>query len=312
MYLVTGGAGFIGSHVVDRLLARGDKVLCLDNLNDYYPAEVKLNNIQHQMNHPDFEFLRGDIRDAKLMKELHKYPIENIIHLAAMAGVRNSIAHPKLYEKVNVGGTMNMLNLAKDLSVKNFVFASSSSVYGNNKKVPFSESDNVDNPISPYAATKKAGELMAYTYHHLYHLPVSCLRFFTVYGPRGRPDMAPLKFTRLIDSGKPIEVYGDGTSQRDYTYIDDIVSGIIAASDIPHPYEIFNLGNNKPVRLDYFISLIERNLGKKAQIMHKPKQEGDVDITYADISKAESLLGYKPKVSIEEGIERLVRWHKGQ
>lgn len=312
MYLVTGGAGFIGSHVIDRLLARGDKVLCLDNFNDYYDPNIKFRNIERNLSHPDFELIRADIRDAQEIKKLGAYPIDMIIHLAAMAGVRNSIANPKLYGQVNVGGTINLLNLAKDINAKNFVFASSSSVYGNNKKVPFSETDNVDNPISPYAATKKAGELLAYTYHHLHHIPISCLRFFTVYGPRGRPDMAPLKFTQLIDSGNPIDVYGDGSSQRDYTYIDDIVSGIIAASDNPHDYEIFNLGNNKPIGLNYFISLIEKNLGKKANIIRKPKQEGDVDITYADISKAESLLGYKPKISIEEGIERLVKWHKEQ
>lgn len=310
MYLVTGGAGFIGSHVIDRLLARGDKVLCLDNFNDYYDPDVKFRNIEHNLSHPDFELVRADIRDALEIKKLGAYPIERIIHLAAMAGVRNSIMHPRLYEQVNVGGTVNMLDLAKDISVKNFIFASSSSVYGNSAEVPFSETQNVDNPISPYAATKKAGELLAYTYHHLHHFPVSCLRFFTVYGPRGRPDMAPLKFTRLIDSGEPIEVYGDGSSQRDYTYIDDIVSGVVAASDKPHDYGIFNLGGSDPVRLDYFISLIEKNLGKKADIVHKGRQEGDVDMTYADISKARSMIGYDPKVSIEEGIERLVKWHK--
>jgi UDP-glucuronate 4-epimerase len=313
MYLVTGGAGFIGSHVVDALLNRGEEVVCLDNFNSYYDPTLKEQNIAHNSANPNYHLHREDIREMdKLQYGLAQYPIKKIIHLAAVAGVRQSIDFPYATESTNFRGTLNILELAKSFNVDNFVFASSSSVYGNNSKVPFSETDNVDAPISPYAASKKAGELLCHTYHHLYGFPVSCMRFFTVYGPRGRPDMAPMKFTQLINAGMPIEQFGDGTSKRDYTYIDDIVSGVIAAADTPHDYEIFNLGNNSTVELDHLIACIENSLGKKANIIQKPMQAGDVDITYADISKAKSMLGYAPATNIEEGIEKMVKWYRKQ
>jgi len=248
----------------------------------------------------------------KTLEEIFKkHKIDKICHLAARAGVRPSISNPFLYQEVNVRGTLNMLELAKRFRTKNFVFGSSSSVYGNRKEGPFSEEDKVDFPISPYAATKRTGEELCFTYHHLYGLKVSCLRFFTVYGPRGRPDMAPLKFTKLIDAGDEIEVYGDGSTKRDYTYIDDIVLGIRAALDGDFDYEIFNLGNSNPVELDYFVSLIEKELGKKAKKKYVGKQLGDVEITFADLRKSERSLDYKPKVKIEEGIKKLVEWYRG-
>ncbi len=311
--LVTGGAGFIGSHVCDALLARGDQVICIDDFNDYYDPEIKEKNVSAHLNNLSFHLFKTDILDFKVMEKIFvDFTPDKVIHIAARAGVRPSITNPFLYEEVNIKGTLNLLELAKMFKIKNFIFSSSSSVYGNREKVPFSETDNVDFPISPYAATKRAGELFCYTFHHLYGLNVSCLRFFTVYGPRGRVDMAPLKFTSLIDKGEEIEIYGDGTSKRDYTYISDIVAGILAALDQNFAYEIFNLGNSQPVPLNYFVSLIENELGKKAKIKHVHQQQGDVEITYADISKSESLLGYRPKVSIEEGLKKMVDWYKEQ
>jgi UDP-glucuronate 4-epimerase len=308
--LLTGGAGFIGSWTVEELLKLGHRIFCIDNFNDYYDPKQKEANVKPFLNNPNFKLYRIDIRDYETLKKIFlENKVDKIIHLAAMAGVRNSILNPKLYYDVNINGTLNVLELAKEFNIKNVVFASSSSVYGNNKKIPFSETDNVDNPISPYAASKKGGELLCYTYHHLYNMNVVCLRFFTVYGPRGRPDMAPYKFTKLIMEGKPIEVYGDGTTKRDYTYVTDIVSGIISALDIKG-YEIINLGNNNPIELKYFISIIEKNTKIKAKQVKKPMQPGDVNITYADIRKAKKLLKYNPKVPIEEGLKRLVEWYK--
>ncbi len=307
--LITGAAGFIGSHLSERLLQEGSRIICLDNLDTFYDPQIKRENLKPLLAINNFTMIEGDIRDLKLLTDIFEgNRIDIIVHIAARAGVRPSIKEPLLYYDVNVRGTTNLLEMAKNYNVKKFIFASSSSVYGENKKVPFSEDDNVDYPISPYAATKKAGELISFTYHHLYGIPVSCLRFFTVYGPGQRPEMAIHKFTRLIYEGKSIPVYGDGTSRRDYTYIDDIIAGITASVNAELGYEIINLGESKTIRLTELISLIEDNLQKKAIIEWLPDQPGDVPVTFADISKARKLLGYAPCVDIKEGVGRFVEW----
>ena len=289
--LITGAAGFIGSHLSERLLQEGSRIICLDNLDTFYDPQIKRENLKPLLANNNFTMIEGDIRDLKLLTDIFEgNRIDIIVHIAARAGVRPSIKEPLLYYDVNVRGTTNLLEMAKNYHIKKFIFASSSSVYGENKKVPFSEDDNVDFPISPYAATKKAGELISFTYHHLYGIPVSCLRFFTVYGPRQRPEMAIHKFTRLIYEGKSIPVYGDGTSRRDYTYIDDLISGITASVNAELGYEIINLGESKTIKLTELISLIEENLQKKAIIEWLPDQPGDVPVTFADISKARRLL----------------------
>ncbi len=309
--LITGGAGFIGSHVAERLLAQGKTVVVLDNFDPFYPAEIKKRNLEELLRHPEFHFVEGDIRDGEALDRVFsRFSPRVVFHAAARAGVRPSIQEPLLYEEVNIRGTMNLLEKAREHSVENFVFASSSSVYGENRKVPFSEADNVDNPISPYAATKKAGELFCFTAHHLYGTPITCLRFFTVYGPRQRPEMAIHKFVRLIDRGMPIPVYGDGSSRRDYTYIDDIVDGVTAALERRHPYEILNLGESRTVSLAELIVVIEEALGKKAVIERLPVQPGDVPVTYADVDKAKRLLSYTPRTEIREGIQRFVDWYR--
>ena len=309
--LVTGGAGFIGSHLVDRLLNMGKKVICIDNFDPFYDPEIKKKNIEHNLENMNFTLINEDIRNKKKLEEIFEmHSIDKIVHLAARAGVRPSIRDPLLYEDVNIKGTLNLLELCKKYQIKNFIFGSSSSVYGINSKIPFSERDPINFPISPYATSKRACELFCFTYSHLYDLPITCLRFFTVYGPRQRPEMAIHKFTRLISQGKTIEMYGNGTSKRDYTYIDDIIIGIISALNKKFDFEIINLGNSETVELKYLISLIEKNLKKKAKIKQLPEQLGDVPITYADITKAKKLLNYKPKVKIEEGIEKFVRWYK--
>ena len=311
--LVTGGAGFIGSHVCEALVNRGDNVVCVDDFNDYYEPKVKENNIKELMKNSNFKLYRADIRYFNSLNGIfEKETFDRVVHLAARAGVRPSIKNPLLYEEVNVKGTINLLELSRKYKIKNFVFGSSSSVYGINKKVPFSESDEVNDIISPYAATKRAAELMCNVYHRLYGLKITCLRFFTVYGPRGRPDMAPHKFTKLIDEGKEVQVYGTTASKRDYTYIADIVDGIIVAVDKDLPFEIINLGNSKTVELKHLISVIENLVGKKAKIKQLPEQPGDVPLTYADISKARKLLGYAPKASIENGMGLFVEWYKNQ
>lgn len=316
MIIVTGSAGFIGSHVVDKLLGDGKRVVGVDNFDPFYDPSIKMRNMEHNTNHDGFVFYNADIRNKKQMGEVledfEENEISTVIHLAARAGVRPSIDDPLLYADVNINGTMNLLELCKEHDIENFVFGSSSSVYGINEKIPFSESDVVDRSISPYAASKKACELFCYTYHHLYDIRIACLRFFTVYGPRQRPEMAIHKFTRLIDHGKEIEMYGDGASRRDYTYISDIVEGIIATLDKKIGYEVINLGNSSVVELRYLIRLIEENLGKEARIKQLPDQPGDVPVTYADISKAKRLLGYNPRVGIEEGVERFVEWYGEQ
>lgn len=308
--LVTGGAGFIGSNLIKKLLEVGYRVICLDDLNNYYSPKIKQRNIAPFLKHKNFKFHKADICDyKKLAKIFAKEKVDKICHLAARVGVRASIQNPHLYERVNIGGTLNLLDLAVKYKIKNFVFASSSSVYGNSQKIPFSENDNVTNPISPYAATKKACELFAATYHNLYGLNCTGLRFFTVYGPGGRPDMAPFLFLDAIFRGKQIKKFGDGTSARDYTYIDDIVEGIVMALEKNFPFEIINLGNNKPIELNYFIKLVERLVGKSAKIKQMPEQPGDVKITYADITKAKKLLGWEPKTKIEEGMEKFTKWY---
>jgi len=307
--LITGAAGFIGSHLSERLLQEGSRIICLDNLDTFYDPQMKRENLKPLLANNNFTMIEGDIRDLKLLTDIFEgNRIDIIVHIAARAGVRPSIKEPLLYYDVNVRGTTNLLEMAKNYHVKKFIFASSSSVYGENKKVPFSEDDNVDFPISPYAATKKAGELISFTYHHLYGIPVNCLRFFTVYGPRQRPEMAIHKFTRLIYEGKSIPVYGDGTSRRDYTYIDDLISGITASVNTELGYEIINLGESKTVKLTELISLIEENLQKKAIIEWLPDQPGDVPVTFADIGKARRLLGYAPCIDIKEGAGRFVEW----
>jgi UDP-glucuronate 4-epimerase len=311
--LVTGGAGFIGSHLIEKLLSENKNIICFDNFNNYYEPKIKLSNIAGCMGNPNFVLIEGDIRDTDSLNSLFKtHNITEVVHLAARAGVRPSLEHPMLYQDVNVKGTINLLEIVRIYGVRNFVFGSSSSVYGINSKVPFNENDKIDKPVSPYAATKRAAELLCFTYHHLYDIPITCLRFFTVYGPRQRPDMAIHKFTRLIDQGKEITMFGDGKSKRDYTYVADIIDGIVTALYNPFGFEIFNLGDSKTVELQYLVSLIEKNLDKKAIIKRLPDQPGDVPITYADISKASDLLGYQPKVSIEEGIEKFVSWFKSR
>ena len=306
--MVTGGAGFIGSHVCEALLAKGKEVVCVDNFNDYYDPKIKEHNIRSINEDEKFELLKLDVRDANKLREVFKKTeASQVIHLAAMAGVRNSINDPMLYHQVNVNGTLNLLTLAKEFGIKNFVFGSSSSVYGDSREVPFSE-DNVGDPISPYAATKRAGEIYCKYFHKQFRLNIAALRFFTVYGPRNRPDMAVYKFTRAIDKGDVLTMFGDGSSKRDYTYVTDIVGGIMGALEFKG-FDIFNLGNSNPVELTKLISVIEDKLNKKAIIKRLPMQEGDVFITCADINKAKNKLGYEPKVSIEEGVSNFVEWY---
>ena len=307
--LITGGAGFIGSHLCETLLRQENNVICLDNFNDYYNPEIKRQNIKNLASEKKFTLVEDDILNLDFLQDYFKNnKIDVVVHLAARAGVRPSIKHPLLYQKVNVQGTNNLLEVAKEFGVKKFIFASSSSVYGENEKVPFSEDDFVDNPISPYASTKKAGELICYTYYHLYKLPITCLRFFTVYGPRQRPDMAIHKFTKSILWGEKITMFGDGTSKRDYTYITDIIDGICKSIEHCKAYHIYNLGESKTIALKNLIELISNNLGKRPNIEVLPNQPGDVPITYADVSKAKQEIGYNPKVNIEQGIEKFVQW----
>lgn len=309
--LVTGGAGFIGSHVIPVLLQRGLTVVCFDDFNDYYNPIFKRENVAPFLSHPAFHLVEGDIRDRDLVFSVYRrYGISATIHLAARAGVRASIAQPRLYEEVNGVGTVNLLEAAHRFGAFTFIFGSTSSVYGINSKVPFSEDDPIVCPISPYAASKRGAELMCYTFHHLYGLKVTVLRFFTVYGPRQRPDMAIYKFTELLARGKPVPRFGDGSMARDYTYIDDIVQGVVAAFDRELDFEIINLGGSRITSLQTLIELIARELGVPPAVEELPLQPGDVPITYADVSKAKTLLGWEPRVPIEEGIERFVAWYR--
>jgi UDP-glucuronate 4-epimerase len=311
--LVTGGAGFIGSHVTRRLLKRGDRVTILDDFNDFYDPARKRANVASLQTEGTMELVEGDIRNQRLVDELFAdRGFDAVIHLAARAGVRPSLAEPVLYEEVNCVATIHLLEAARQHGPDNFVFGSSSSVYGANKKVPFSEEDEVNQPISPYATTKRTGELLGYNYHHLYGLRVSCLRFFTVYGPAQRPEMAIHKFTDLVARGQSVPLFGNGESRRDYTYIDDIVDGVVAALDLAPGFEIINLGGAETTRLADLVQWISEELGVEPRIDYLPDQPGDVPITHADVAKAGRLLGYSPKVSIRDGLERFVRWYKDQ
>ncbi len=318
--LVTGGAGFIGSHLCEELLRSGRRVVVLDNLNEFYAPSIKFANLAEARRTAAagrLVVLKGDIRSAADLERAFLAlgdPREAaVVHLAAMAGVRPSIEQPLLYNEVNIGGTLQVLEACRRFGVNRLAFASSSSVYGNNDKVPFAEDDSVDNPISPYAATKKAGELLCHNYHHLYGISIACLRFFTVYGPRQRPDLAIHKFARLMRAGQPIPFFGDGTTQRDYTYITDTLQGVMGALgwlvDRDRPgYEIFNLGESRTVDLSTLVRLLGDALGCRPTLNRMPMQPGDVERTFADISKARQMLGYQPQVAIEEGISRFVDW----
>jgi len=312
--LVTGGAGFIGSHVAEFLLERGDDVVIVDEVNDYYDVRIKEENLrllQQKYSDDRLVLYRCDICDHDKMEEIFDKERPGwVCHMAARAGVRPSINDPFVYIHSNIRGTTHLMELSHKYGIQNFVFASSSSVYGGSKSTYFSEDEIVDNPVSPYAASKKACELLAYTYHHLYQLNVTGLRFFTVYGPRGRPDMAPFKFIDRVSRGLELQQFGDGSSSRDYTYIDDIVDGVVRSIDRPHRYEVFNLGKGDGTSLSEFISLVQKYVGKKALIKVMPDQPGDVPYTCADVSKAHSLLGYKSKVTFEEGIRRTAEWYK--
>ncbi|MEW6129117.1 MAG: GDP-mannose 4,6-dehydratase [Acidobacteriota bacterium] len=313
--LVTGGAGFIGSNLVDRLLMDvNQRVTVIDNFNDFYDRRIKQRNIQSQVNHPGFQLVEADIADSERMQNLFtENQFDAVIHLAARAGVRPSLENPLAYQETNVRGTYVLLEAARLHEVSRFIFGSSSSVYGINARIPFSEDDPVAQPISPYAATKIAGEAACHTYSHLYGMQVVCLRFFTVYGARQRPDLAIHKFTKAISEGRPIPVFGDGTSRRDYTYIDDILSGVLAALDYHQTqFEVINLGESQTVELRYLIEVIEKTLGKPAKIDWQPMQQGDVPVTFANIEKARRLLGYNPQTKIDAGIEKFVEWFRLQ
>ncbi len=315
--LLTGGAGFIGSHVAQALLRRGVELTIVDNLDSFYSPSRKRSNLEEIRRTGKYRFVSQDIRIRDGMRKLIlRARPEAIIHLAARAGVRPSIEQPLLYESVNIRGTLNLLELCHQCKVEKFIFGSSSSVYGMTSKTPFSENQAELRPVSPYGATKLAGEVLGYTYAHLYGLPVICLRFFTVYGPRQRPDLAIHKFTALIEAGKCLPIFGDGTTGRDYTYVDDIVSGVMAALEyeLPRgagvPFEIFNLGNSHPVTLAELVRLLEEITGHKALKQQMPVQPGDVLITWADISKSSSVLGYRPATALEEGLKKFVAWYR--
>jgi UDP-glucuronate 4-epimerase len=309
--LVTGAAGFIGFHVASALLQRDKRVIGIDNMNPYYDVSLKEARLTQILSHPRFTFYREDISNLKALEEIFSHhQIDRICHLAAQAGVRYSIQNPFLYEQSNVKGFLNLLEMTRRFPVTNFVFASSSSVYGGNTKLPFSTGDHVDTPISLYAATKRANELMAYTYSHLYGISLTGLRYFTVYGPWGRPDMALFLFTKAILEGRPIDVYNFGNMKRDFTYISDIVDGTISALDNPFQYELFNLGNSRNVGLMELISIIEEELGKQAEKNFLPLQPGDVPETYADIQRTTEILGFNPKTPIRKGVREFIRWYK--
>jgi UDP-glucuronate 4-epimerase len=311
--LVTGGAGFIGSHLVDRLLTDSDSTITvIDDFNDFYDPQIKRANVRDHLESDRYRLFDADIRDRNALEQLFQQTkFDCIVHLAARAGVRPSLSEPELYAQTNITGTLNLLELARRHEIKQFVFGSSSSVYGINAKVPFSEDDPIRQPISPYAATKAAGELICHTYSHLYGIRCICLRFFTVYGPRQRPDLAIHKFAQLMSEGRPIPVFGDGTTRRDYTYIDDIIAGVLAAIEYDgSDYEVINLGESRTVELRELIALLERELDTQAVIERLPPQPGDVPQTYADISKARQLFAYNPQVQIEDGIQRFVQWFR--
>lgn len=308
--LVTGAAGFIGSHLTEALLARGDAVTGLDNFNTYYDPAIKRQNLAGIRDHEHFTLAEADICDEDALRTVFtRVRPDVVVHLAARAGVRPSIQDPNLYHRVNVIGGQHILDACRDYPVSHLVFASSSSVYGGSTETPFSETNPVMRPVSPYAATKRMNELQAHVYHHLYGINVTMLRFFTVYGPRQRPDMAIHKFTKAIFEGQPVPMFGDGSMQRDYTYIDDILDGVVRSVDMPFGYEIFNLGEHHTTALRDLIGIIEKHAGKPAHIERHPEQPGDVRVTYADIRHAQELLGYNPTIDMDEGVRRFVAWY---
>ncbi|MFW6060280.1 MAG: GDP-mannose 4,6-dehydratase [Phycisphaeraceae bacterium] len=314
--LITGAAGFIGSHLADALLAEGRRVVGIDNFCDFYDAQIKHRNLESAQQNDNFTLVDTDIRDREaVFNTFAAYTPDAVVHLAAMAGVRPSIENPAYYTAVNLDGTVHLLDAAVAYNTERFVFASSSSVYGNNEKVPFAEDDRVDFPISPYAATKKSGELLCHVYQHLHDIPIFCLRFFTVFGPRQRPDLAIGKFLRLVRDGETIPMFGTGDASRDYTYIDDIIAGVRAATDrcgVNHRYRIYNLGGNHPTSLRDMIGAIERVTGKTAKVEQQPTQAGDVERTWADLTRSRAELDYEPRTSLEEGIARQWAWMQGQ
>ena len=309
--LITGGAGFIGSHLADRRVAKGDRVVVLDDFNDSYDPAVKRGNVAAHAGNGSYRLVEGDIRDGALLQRLfEEETFDAVLHLAARAGVRPSLARPVLYEEVNVVGTLRLLEAAIARGKPRFLFASSSSVYGINSRLPFSEEDPITSPISPYAATKRAAELHVFTFHHLHGLEAVCLRFFTVYGPRQRPEMAIARFIRCLEEGRPIPFYGDGGSRRDYTYIEDILDGVEAALSVPLSFEILNLGGAHPITLGDLVSALESATGKTAVLDRQPDQPGDVPVTYAAVEKAQRLLAFRARVPLEEGLRRSVEWYR--
>jgi len=311
--LVTGAAGFIGSHLCEALLARGDRVVGLDNFNDFYDPAIKRGNLAGLTGRPGFALVEGDIRDgAALARVLAEHAPTSVVHLAAMAGVRPSLKDPALYHDVNCTGTAVLLQAAHAAGIGRFVFGSSSSVYGGNPKVPFHEDDDVSRPVSPYAATKRANELTCHTFHHLYGMDIACLRFFTVYGPRQRPEMAIHKFVRMTEAGEALPLFGDGRSERDYTYIDDILDGLLKAHDRSRGFRLYNLGESRTISLRELVAAVGRALGKEPRVDWLPPQPGDVPRTYADIGRARAELGYDPRVGLEEGLRRFVEWFRAR
>lgn len=315
--LLTGGAGFIGSHLAEELLRRGTQLTIVDNLDDFYSQTWKRANLEDIRKAGNFEFIQQDICDTEGMRmAIATETPDALIHLAARAGVRPSIEQSRLYERVNIAGTVNLLEICRELGVPKFIFGSSSSVYGVSSRSPFSEDQIELRPISPYAATKLAGEMMCYTYAHLYGIQVVCLRFFTAYGPRQRPDLAIHKFLALLEAGKPIPFFGDGLSGRDYTYVDDIVAGVVAALEFRHssssgvPFEVFNLGNSHPVMLSELVCKLEKFTGRQAVLRKQPNQPGDVPLTWADIGKAGRLLSYQPATPLDEGLKKFIEWYR--
>ena len=311
--LVTGAAGFIGSHLCEALLARGDRVVGLDNFNDFYDPAIKRANLAGPRSRPGFLLVEGDIRDAAAVGRVFaEHAPTSVVHLAAMAGVRPSLKDPALYHDVNCTGTAVLLQAAHAAGIGRFVFGSSSSVYGGNPKVPFHEDDDVSRPVSPYAATKRANELTCHTFHHLYGMDIACLRFFTVYGPRQRPEMAIHKFVRMTEAGEALPLFGDGRSERDYTYIDDILDGLLKAHDRSRGFRVYNLGESRTISLRELVAEIGRALGKEPRVDWLPPQPGDVPRTYADIGRARAELGYDPRVGLEEGLRRFVEWFRAR
>jgi len=309
--LITGAAGFIGSHLAEKLLAEGHRIVGLDSFDNFYSPQIKKNNLAIANQNPHYTFIQGDVLDAKTLEKIfRKNHFDWVIHLAAKVGVRSSLDKPLEYANTNINGTLNVLEQARKTEVKNFILASSSSVYGATSQIPFTENDICQEQLSPYGVSKKIAELYCYVFHKVYQINIACLRFFTVYGPRQRPDMAIRQFTKLIETHQTLSLYGSGQSQRDYTYIDDIVKGIMNTIKYHQGFEIYNLGNSQTISLSALVSLLEKSLGKKAKIKKLPMQAGDLPRTWADISKAQKLLHYQPKTDIKEGIKKFIQWYR--